>query len=87
MVPRHVACPPLAAYAGDMSSKAEIVIRVRSSRGASHVQYTSKGRYISFQTAGYQVDLPRQPIQPTTDLKAFWLSVLALVTAEITANG
>lgn len=70
-----------------MASKSEITIRVYSSRGASKVQYTSKGRYISFQTAGYNSTLNQQPIQTTSSLKAFWLGVLAQVQADITANG
>ena len=69
-----------------MASKSEIVIRVTAARGHSTVTYTSKGRYISFQTAGYQRQLLSQPIQPTASLQAFWLSVLAIVQADLTAN-
>lgn len=68
-----------------MASKAEIVIRVTSSRGASTVSYTTKGRYVSFTTAGLTDQLQKQPIQPTSSLSAFWLSVLAIVQADITA--
>jgi hypothetical protein len=68
-----------------MATKAEIVIRVTSSRGASTVSYTTKGRYVSFTTAGLTAQLLKQPIQPTTSLAAFWLSVLAIVQAEILA--
>ena len=50
------------------------------------MSYTSKGRYVSFTTAGYQRELLSQPIQPTTGLSEFWLSVLAIVQADITAN-
>jgi hypothetical protein len=70
-----------------MASKSEIVIRVYSNRGSSTVQYTSKGRYVSFSTAGYNSTLNRQPIQPTSALKTFWESVLGIVLADITANG
>jgi hypothetical protein len=69
-----------------MASKAEITIRVTSSRGGSKVSYTSKGRYVSFTTAGYQRELLGQPIQSTASLAAFWLGVLAAVEADITAN-
>ncbi len=69
-----------------MATKAEIVIRVTSSRGASTVSYTSKGRYVSFTTAGYQRQLLGQPIQSTASLSAFWLGILAIVQADITAN-
>lgn len=68
-----------------MASRAEIVIRVTSSRGASTVSYTTKGRYVSFTTSGLTDQLLKQPIQPTTSLPVFWLSVLALVQADITA--
>jgi hypothetical protein len=69
-----------------MANQAKIVITVDSARGSSKVRYSSKGRYVSFTTAGYDRDLLQQPIQPTASLAAFWLSVLALVQADITAN-
>jgi len=69
-----------------MATKAEISIRVTSSRGKSTVSYTSKGRYVSFTTSGYQRQLIEQALQPTSSLSAFWLSVLAIVQADITAN-
>jgi len=69
-----------------MASKAEITIRVYSARGSSRIQYTSKGRYVSLPTNGYQRQLLGEPIQPTSTLSAFWLSVLATVQADITAN-
>lgn len=68
-----------------MASKAEIVIRVTAARGSSTIAYTTKGRYVSFTTAGLGDHLTRQSIQPTSSLSAFWLSVLALVVADITA--
>lgn len=68
-----------------MASKAEMVIRVTSSRGSSTISYTSKGRYVSFTTSGLSEQLLKQPIQPTTSLATFWLSVLAIVQAEILA--
>lgn len=70
-----------------MAAESKITIRVGSSRGASTVSYSTNGRYVSFTTAGYQQQLLGQPIQPTTSLKAFWSSVLAIVQADITANG
>lgn len=69
-----------------MASKAEIVVRVTSSRGRSTISYTSKGRYVSFTTSGYNRQLLGQPIQPTSSLSAFWLAVLSAVVADITAN-
>lgn len=68
-----------------MASKAEIVIRVTAARGSSTIEYRTKGKYVSFTTAGLVDTLQRQPIQPTATLPGFWLSVLALVVADITA--
>lgn len=70
-----------------MASQSKITIRVGSSRGASTVSYTTTGQYVSFPTSGYQVSLTGQPIQPTSSLKAFWTSVLAIVQAQIEASG
>lgn len=70
-----------------MANQASIVIRVDANRGSSTVQYTSKGRYASLQTAGYNVRLPKQALQPTVDKKTFWASVLAIVQAQIAAAG
>jgi len=68
-----------------MASTAKLEIRVTASRGASTISYVTKGRYVSFTTSGLTDTLTGQPIQPTTSLSAFWLSVLAIVQAEITA--
>lgn len=70
-----------------MASTAKLEIRVTSSRGASAVTISSKGRYVNLATNGYQFYMPRQAIQPTSSQKAFWLSVLAIVQAEIEASG
>lgn len=70
-----------------MASNASIHIRVRSARGHSIIQYTSKGRYVSLTTAGYNRLLPPASLQPTSSNKAFWTSVVALVAADITATG
>lgn len=67
-----------------MASSAKIVITVGSTRGASSVRISSKGRYISTPVNGYQRELLGQPIQPTSSQSAFWLSVLALVQANLT---
>lgn len=67
-----------------MASKAELVVRVTSARGSSKITYITKGRYVSFTTAGLSEQLLGQPIQPTSSLEVFWLSVLAAVQASIT---
>lgn len=67
-----------------MAGKAQLTIRVYSSRGASRIQFTSSGKYVSFTTAGLSGELPGQPVLTTSSLDAFWLQVLALVTGAIT---
>lgn len=69
-----------------MSAQAKLTIRVTSTRGGSNFQFTSAGSYVSTPMNGYNVVLPGEAIQPTTDQKTFWLSVLAVVQAQITAN-
>jgi hypothetical protein len=68
-----------------MASQAKLTVRVTSQRGSSGISYSTKGRYINLPTNAISDDLPRQPIQPTSSAKAFWLSVLAVVTADINA--
>jgi len=69
-----------------MASQATLTIRVQSQRGSSRISYSSKGRYISLATNGLSDDLPKQAIQPTASVKAFWESVLAIVVADIEAQ-
>lgn len=69
-----------------MASMAKITVRVTSSRGASVVQFTSAGQYVSTPENGYNVTLTGQPLLPTTDQKTFWTAVLTAVQANITAN-
>jgi len=69
-----------------MATQAKITVRVTSSRGASTVQFSSAGTYVSTPENGYSVSLTGQPILPTTDQKTFWTAVLALVQANIAAN-
>jgi len=69
-----------------MASEAVLVIRVRSQRGSSRITYSTKGRYVNLSTNGLADDLARQPIQPTSTVKAFWQSVIAIVTADINAS-
>jgi hypothetical protein len=66
-----------------MANQAKMTITVTASRGASHVSFSTKGRYISLPVNGITADLPRQPVQPTASSLAFWQSVLAIVTAEL----
>jgi hypothetical protein len=68
-----------------MAATAKMTVRVTSTRGGSNLTISSAGSYISTQMNGYRIDLTGQPVQPTADQKTFWLSVLALVQAQITA--
>ena len=69
-----------------MAAQAKITVRVTSSRGASTVQFSSAGTYVSTPENGYSVTLTDQAILPTTDQRTFWTAVLAVVQAYITAN-
>lgn len=66
-----------------MATKAEMVIRVTSSRGASTISYITKGRYVSTPVNGLGDDLTKQPIQPTASTKAFWQSIVGIISADI----
>lgn len=68
-----------------MAHQAKMTIRVNSARGSSTVEFGTTGRYISLQVNGINEFLARQPIQPTSSAKAFWQSVLAIVTAQVNA--
>lgn len=46
---------------------------------------STSGRYISLATNAINLNLPRQPIQPTATAKDFWTSVLTIVQAQIAA--
>jgi hypothetical protein len=70
---------------GTMANQAKMTVRVTSSRGASNINFSTAGAYISLSTNGISESLPRSPIQPTSSAKAFWLSVLAIVTSQVNA--
>lgn len=69
-----------------MAGNAKLTIRVSSARGSSTVSYSSNGRYVSLNVAGYQRRLLEQAVQPSSSPQAFWLAVLGLVVADLTAN-
>jgi len=68
-----------------MANQAKLTVRVTSQRGASNIGFSTSGNYISLPVNGITQTMPRQPVQPTSSAKAFWLSVLAVVTAEVNA--
>lgn len=69
-----------------MASQAKLTVRVTSTRGGANVSFSSVGTYISTPMNGYSVNLPGEAVQPTSDQRAFWLSVIAIVQAQITAS-
>lgn len=69
-----------------MATSAALRIRVTSSRGASRIDYSTKGRYVSLPVNGIADVLARQPILPTSSAPVFWQAVLALVTNDLAAN-
>ena len=68
-----------------MANQAKLTIRVTAARGSSTVQFSTTGRYVSLTTGGISETLRQAPVQPTSSPEAFWLSILALVQAELTA--
>lgn len=67
----------------DMATPAKMTIRVDAARASSTVRISTAGRYLSLNTNQISEQLLSQPVQPTSSDKAFWLSVLAIVTAEL----
>lgn len=66
-----------------MATPAKMTIRVDSARGSSTTRISTAGRYLSLTTNTVRTELLAQPVQPTASEKAFWLSVLAEVTAYV----
>lgn len=69
-----------------MANQAKLTIRVSATRGATTIDFSTTGRYVSFTTGGLGDTLTKQPIMTTASQQAFWLQVLGLVQAEITAS-
>lgn len=68
-----------------MANRARISIWVTSTRGASQVRYNTVGRYVSTDVNTISDYLHSQPIFTTASPAAFWLAVLPIVQADITA--
>lgn len=84
--------PPAAPAAGrtiggnTVSQPAKLTIRVRSSRGASTVQYSTGGKYRSLAVNDITNNLQNEPLFTTSGSKAFWAAVQAIVAADIAAG-
>ncbi|HEV2477992.1 MAG TPA: hypothetical protein VGX22_15755 [Candidatus Dormibacteraeota bacterium] len=66
-----------------MATPSKMTIRVDSARGRSNVRISTSGRYLSLTTNTIGADLLAEPVQPTASEKAYWLSVVAIVTAYL----
>ena len=77
--------PPAFSHTYGMANQSKMTVRVTSQRGASSISYSTGGRYVNLATNTISDSLSRQPIQPTSSEKAFWLSVLGIVTADVTS--
>lgn len=66
-----------------MAAPAKLTIRVDAARTSATVRFSTTGRYLALTTGGINEQLLAQPVQPTASAKAFWLSVLAIVQAEL----
>ena len=82
---RVLALPRAVSHTGQMSQQAKLTVRVGSNRGSSNIGISTSGRYVNLATNAINETMPQQPIQPTSSAKAFWLSVLVIVQAEIEA--
>lgn len=71
---------------GPVASRSKITITVTSTRGGSQVNYTTNGRYASLNTNTLGQYLPSEPLFTTATPQAYWLAVLAAVTAAVTAG-
>lgn len=66
-----------------MATPSKLTIRVRSARTSSDISVSTTGQYNGLAVNTVTFDLPLSPVQPTSSAKAFWLSVLAAVQAEL----
>lgn len=68
-----------------MATTAKMTLFVTSTRGASRVRIGTVGKYVSTPVNDIEINLPGQPLLTTSSSKAFWLAVLAIATANVTA--
>lgn len=66
-----------------MAAPSKLTVRVRSARTSSHISVSTNGTYNGLAVNTITFDLPLSPVQPTASAKAFWLSVLAVVQAQL----
>lgn len=69
-----------------MASRSRMTITVTKSTSQSTVVITSNGKYASLVTNGTSLRETGQPLFSTANEQAFWLAVLPIVSAAITAG-
>lgn len=69
-----------------MAVRSKFVIVVTKTSGSSIVSYSTKGRYGQINTNTLTQLLRSQPLFTTATPQAYWLAVLAAVTAAVTAG-
>lgn len=73
----------LRSHTGHMAQSAKLTVRVGANRGSSNIGISTSGRYVNLPTNAINENMPRQPLQPTSSAKAFWMSVLTIVQQQI----
>ena len=68
-----------------MAVSAKMTVRVVKSRSTSTYSVRTAGSYASLPANTVTLDEPGQPLYTTASAKAFWLAVLAAVTAQVEA--
>jgi hypothetical protein len=68
-----------------VATTAKMTLFVTSTRANSRVRIGSTGKYVSTPVNDIEIDLPKQPLLTTASSKAFWLAVLAIATANVSA--
>lgn len=69
-----------------MATRSKFVITVTKSANSSTVTYSTKGRYGAINTNTLTQLLRSQPLFTTSTPQAYWLAVLAVVQAAVTAG-
>lgn len=66
-----------------MANQHKIVVTVTAQRRTVNVTMRGKGDILRLPLAGYNVDLPQQPIPTTTSQKDYVTAILNLVIANL----
>jgi hypothetical protein len=68
-----------------VATTARMDVRVTSTRSASKIVISTVGRYVSTPVNTIEITAAAQPLFTTASPKAFWLAVLAIVQAQVSA--